>query len=119
MEKTLDTKVFDNLEKLQGVLSEKYKILKQIEDVPKQLSLQEESLARNKKEYIENNSKYEDLKQKIDGLKQELEEAVTQRESGEKGMDNISTHRETCARNCSAKKRILPNLTNCKKALKA
>ena len=94
MEKTLDTKVFDNLEKLQGVLSEKYKILKQIEDVPKQLSLQEESLARNKKEYIENNSKYEDLKQKIDGLKQELEEAVTQRESGEKGMDNISTHRE-------------------------
>ena len=95
MEKTLDmSKTFDNLEKLQGILSEKYKIQDKIEDVPKQLSSQEELLSRLKKEYIEKNSKYEELKEKIDGIKEELEEAVKLREEGEKGMDNISTHRE-------------------------
>lgn len=94
MEKTLDTKVFDNLEKLQVVLSAKYQIQAKIEDVPKQLETQEELLARLKKEYIEKNSKYEELKNKVDGLKKELDEAVASREAGEKGMDNISTHRE-------------------------
>ena len=94
MEKTLDTKVFDNLEKLQVVLSEKYQIQAKIEDVPKQLGAQEELLARLKKEYIEKNSKYEEVKGKVDSLKEELEEAVKLREEGEKGMDNISTHRE-------------------------
>lgn len=95
MEKTLDmSKVFDNLEKLQGILSEKYQIQAKIQEVPKQLSSQEELLSRLKKEYIEKNSKYEELKVKIDGIKEELEEAVKNREEGEKGMDNISTHRE-------------------------
>ena len=95
MEKTLDmSKVFDNLEKLQGILSEKYQIQAKIQEVPKQLSSQEELLSRLKKEYIEKNSKYEELKVKINGIKEELEEAVKNREEGEKGMDNISTHRE-------------------------
>jgi len=94
MEKTLDTKVFDNLEKLQVVLSAKYQIQAKIEDVPKQLETQEELPSRLKKEYIEKNSKYEELKKKVDGLKEELEEVVKLREEGEKGMDNISTHRE-------------------------
>ncbi len=94
MEKTLDSKVFDNLEKLQGILSEKHQVQVKLEEVPKQLSAQEELLARQKKEYIEKNTKYEALKEKIDGIKDELEEAVKLREEGEKGMDNISTHRE-------------------------
>lgn len=95
MEKTLDmSKVFDNLEKLQGILAEKYKIQAKIEEAPKQLSSQEELLSRSKKEYIEKNSKYEEVKVKVDGIKEELEEAVKLREEGEKGMDNISTHRE-------------------------
>lgn len=94
MEKTLDTKVFDNLEKLQGILSEKYQVQRKIEEVPKQLSSQEELLSRLKKEYIEKNAKYEDLKGKVEAIKEELEEAVKSREAGEKGMDNISTHRE-------------------------
>lgn len=95
MEKTLDmSKVFDNLEKLQGILSEKYKVQEKIQEVPKQLSSQEELLSRLKKEYIEKNSKYEELKEKINSIKMELDEAVKSREEGEKGMDNISTHRE-------------------------
>ena len=94
MEKTLDTKIFDNLEKLQVVLSEKYQIQAKIEDVPKQLGAQEELLARLRKEYIEKDSKYKEIKEKVDSIKNELEEAVKLREEGEKGMDNISTHRE-------------------------
>ena len=95
MEKTLDmSKVFDNLEKLQGILSEKYQVQRKIEEVPKQLSSQEELLSRLKKEYIEKNAKYEELKGKVEAIKEELEEAVKNREAGEKGMDNISTHRE-------------------------
>lgn len=95
MEKTLDmSKVFDNLEKLQGILSEKYQVQRKIEEVPKQLSSQEELLSRLKKEYIEKNAKYEELKGKVEAIKEELEEAVKSREAGEKGMDNISTHRE-------------------------
>ena len=77
MEKTLDmSKVFDNLEKLQGILSEKYKVQEKIQEVPKQLSSQEELLSRLKKEYIEKNSKYEELKEKINSIKMELDEAV-------------------------------------------
>lgn len=94
MEKTLDSKVFDNLEKLQEILAEKYKIQAKIEDAPKQLSSQEELLARSKKEYIEKNEKYENIKSKVASIKEELEAAVKLREEGEKGMDNISTHRE-------------------------
>lgn len=94
MEKTLDAKIFDNLEKLQVVLSEKYQIQAKIEDVPKQLGAQEELLARLRKEYIEKDSKYKEIKEKVNSIKNELEEAVRLREEGEKGMDNISTHRE-------------------------
>lgn len=95
MEKTLEmTEVFENLKKLQDILAQKYSIERKIEDVPKQLASQEELLARLKKEYIEKNTKYEALKEKVAEIKGNLEEAVKSRESGEKGMDNISTHRE-------------------------
>lgn len=95
MEKTVDmTKVFNNLEKLQNVLAEKYEIQSKIKEVPKRLDAQQELLARLKKEYIEKSSKYDDIKESVEKIKGELEEAVASREAGEKGMDNISTHRE-------------------------
>ncbi|MCR5045326.1 MAG: nucleic acid-binding protein, partial [Treponema sp.] len=81
-------------EKLQGILSEKYQVQRKIEEVPKQLSSQEELLARLKKEYIEKNAKYEEWKKKLSDIKVQLDEVVASREAGEKGMDNISTHRE-------------------------
>ena len=39
-------------------------------------------------------TKNEEIKEKVLKLKLELEEAIKSRESGEKGMDNITTHRE-------------------------
>ncbi|MCH5282389.1 MAG: nucleic acid-binding protein [Treponema sp.] len=86
--------VLENLKKLQDILAQKYALKRKIEEAPKQLSSQEELLSRLKKEYIEKNAKYEALKEKISDIKEQIEEAVKSRETGEKGMDSISTHRE-------------------------
>lgn len=88
------TEVRDKLQLLQDVLSEKYSIERQVEDAPRQLSAQEELLARLRKEYLEKNSVYEECKERVSNLEVELREAEKSREEGEKGMDNISSHRE-------------------------
>jgi predicted nucleic acid-binding Zn-ribbon protein len=88
------TEVFDKLKALQDVLAEKYTLEAQIKDSPKQLSSSEELLVRLRKEFLETNTKYEEVKAEVGQFQLELEEAEKSRESGEKGMDNISTHRE-------------------------
>ncbi|MBR5402232.1 MAG: nucleic acid-binding protein [Treponema sp.] len=88
------TDIFEKLKKLQTILVKKYDLEKKIQDAPKQLSSQEELLARMKKEFIEKNEEYETVKSNVLKLKFDLEEAVKSRENGEKGMDNIQTHRE-------------------------
>ena len=86
--------IFEKLKKLQTILVKKYDLEKKIQEAPKQLSSQEELLSRMKKEYIEKNDEYETVKANVLKLKFDLEEAVKSRENGEKGMDNIQTHRE-------------------------
>ncbi len=86
--------IFEKLKKLQTILVKKYELEQKIEESPKQLSSQEELLSRMKKEYIEKNDEYESVKTNVGKLKLELDEAVKSRENGEKGMDNIQTHRE-------------------------
>lgn len=88
------TDIFEKLKTLQGILVEKYDVEAKEKDAPKQLDSQKELLARLKKEYITKNAQYEEIKEKVLKLKLELEEAIKSRESGEKGMDNITTHRE-------------------------
>ncbi len=88
------TDIFEKLKKLQTILVKKYDLEKKIEEAPKQLGSQEELLARMKKEYIEKSTEYDSVKSEVLKLKLELEEAEKSRESGEKGMDNIQTHRE-------------------------
>ena len=86
--------IFEKLKKLQTILVKKYELEQKKEEAPKQLGSQEELLARMKKEYIEKNNEYEEVKTKVGQLKLELDEAVKSREKGEKGMDDIQTHRE-------------------------
>ena len=86
--------IFEKLKKLQKILVKKYELEKKKEEAPKQLGSQEELLARMKKEYIEKNNEYEEVKSKVAQLKFDLDEAVKSREKGEKGMDDIQTHRE-------------------------
>ena len=88
------TKVFDKLKDLQEILVHKYDLEKKVREAPKRLSSQEELLERMKKEFIGKNADYEEAKAKVAELQRELDEAVKSRESGEKGMDNITTHRE-------------------------
>ncbi|MBP3710553.1 MAG: nucleic acid-binding protein [Treponema sp.] len=88
------TKIFDKLKSLQEVLVKKYELEKKFDEAPKQLSSQDELLERMKKEFIDKNTEYEAVKMKVNQLRNDLDEAVKSRESGEKGMDNITTHRE-------------------------
>ena len=88
------TEVRDKLQSLQEVLSEKYDIERKVAEAPRQLSAQDELLARLTKEYLEKNAVYDECKARVSSLEVELHEAEKSREEGEKGMDNISTHRE-------------------------
>lgn len=85
---------YDKLKELQDILGEKYDLEAKKDELPKTLVGSTESLERFKKEYIEKNAEYEAEKAKVAALKVELKNAETARESGEKGMDAITTHRE-------------------------
>lgn len=86
--------IFEKLKKLQTILVKKYQLEAQIEEAPKQLSTQEALLDRMKNEFIDKDKQYEAVKANVLKLKFDLEQAVKSREDGEKGMDNITTHRE-------------------------
>ena len=86
--------VFENLKKLQDILSEKYSIEAQIEEAPKRLSTQDEDLHLKKKDFIVKSAAYEEKRKLVGGLRSKLAEAEAAREKGEKAMDSITTHRE-------------------------
>lgn len=86
--------IFEKLKQLQDILVEKYDLQAKVDEAPKQLDSQEELLERMKREFIEKNTEYDAVKENVSKLKFELDEAIRTRENGEKGMDNISTHRE-------------------------
>ena len=86
--------IFEKLKNLQAILVRKYELESKIEEAPKRLGSQDELLARMRKEFIEKNKEYDEIKEKVYSLRIELEEAIKTRETGEKNMDNITTHRE-------------------------
>lgn len=86
--------IFEKLQKLQNVLSRKFEIKKEIEEIPKALSTKKEMLKRLKQSYLEKNRTYEDGQGKIKHLKHMMTEAEIHREDSEKKMDNITTQRE-------------------------
>lgn len=88
------SEIFENLKSLQDILVEKYDLEEKVQNAPKQLKGQEDALARYRKEFITTNTEYDEVKQVVLSLKADLEKAVKLREDGEKGMDNITTHRE-------------------------
>ena len=88
------SEVFENLKKLQDILSEKYSIEAQIDEAPKRLSTQDEDLHLKKKDFIVKSAAYEEKRKLVGGLRTKLAEAEAAREKGEKAMDSITTHRE-------------------------
>ncbi|MBQ9630327.1 MAG: nucleic acid-binding protein [Treponema sp.] len=86
--------VFNKLKDLQDILVQKYALEKKIEEAPRRLDSQDELLKRLKEEYFEHNEKYDVTKEKVRNIRLELDEVIKAREEGEKGMDNITSHRE-------------------------
>jgi predicted nucleic acid-binding Zn-ribbon protein len=86
--------VFEKLRTLQEILSQKFTLEQQIQEIPKLLVTQEELLARLKKTFIEKNQDYEKAKTAEGEFLSLLGDAEKARERAEKNMDVISTQRE-------------------------
>jgi uncharacterized protein len=86
--------VFEKLRSLQDILSNKFEIEQEIEEVPKLLHTKTELLNRLKKSYLERNTQVENTEERIRHIRIRLEDAERQREAYEKQMDLITTQRE-------------------------
>jgi predicted nucleic acid-binding Zn-ribbon protein len=72
--------VYEKLETLQDILSEKIKMERDIQERPRDLNKQEEVLARYKKTFIDQHQEYEKVREKEMELRAHLTEAETLRE---------------------------------------
>ena len=86
--------IFEKLKELQDILSKKYEIERDINEIPKAMITKTELLNRLKKTYIEKNEKVDNTKKRIANLRTRLAEAEALREQYEKQMDEIKTQRE-------------------------
>lgn len=91
------TTIEDTIEKLkvlQAILSEKFTLQKEIEDLPRTLATKKELVSRLKKAFVEKNERYEETRQNVATLRVKLQEAEDAREKFESQMDQITTARE-------------------------
>ena len=86
--------VFEKLRSLQEVLSDKIKLEREVEEIPKTLVTQEEVLSTLTKRFVEINLDFEKHRAAEAEYRNLLEEAAISREKSEKNMDIISTQRE-------------------------
>ena len=86
--------IFDKLKSLQDILSKKFEIENEINQIPKILATKMELLKRLKKSYIEKNEEIESSKKRIKELRQKMHDAEALREKYEQQMDIIKTQRE-------------------------
>jgi hypothetical protein len=90
---TMD-QVFTKLRSLQEILSEKFEIEREMEEIPKILATRTELLNRMKKSYLEKTQEYETKGRYIEELRNKALEAERVREGFEQQMDMIQTQRE-------------------------
>jgi predicted nucleic acid-binding Zn-ribbon protein len=86
--------IFDKLRALQDVLAKKIELEKEITEIPKMLTTQEELLLRLKKQWIDKDQEYVEAKKAEGECRNQLFEAESTREKAEKHMDAINTQRE-------------------------
>jgi predicted nucleic acid-binding Zn-ribbon protein len=86
--------IFDKLRALQDVLAKKIELEREMNEIPKMLTTQEELLLRLKKAWIEKDQEYLVVKTAEGECRNQLFEAESTREKAEKHMDAISTQRE-------------------------
>lgn len=85
---------FEKLRTLQDILYAKFKLEKEINEIPKALVTKTEVLNRAKKAFIERNEQGEQAKAKVRRMVLELADATKKREEYEKQMDLIKTQKE-------------------------
>jgi len=86
--------VFEKLRSLQEILSKKFNIEQEMEEIPKILATKTELLNRMKKSYLEKTQEFETKGRYIDELRNKAIEAERVREGFEQQMDMIQTQRE-------------------------
>lgn len=85
---------FETLRNLQDILSEKYAIERDIQEIPKALKTKQEILNRLKQSFVEKSEALNEIKSNIKHLSFEMTDAERRREETEKRMDEIKTQRE-------------------------
>lgn len=91
------TTIEDTIEKLkvlQEILSAKFTVQREIEDLPRTLATRKELVSRLKKTFLEKNERYEETRRNVATLRVKLQEAEASREKFESQMDQIATARE-------------------------
>jgi predicted nucleic acid-binding Zn-ribbon protein len=86
--------IFEKLRSLQDILSQKIVLERDIQEIPKMLTTQEEMLARLKKTFIEKDQECDKTKALTVEFRELLVTAEKTREAAEKNMDSITTQRE-------------------------
>ena len=86
--------VYDKLRALQDVLSKKFEVEKEIQEIPKSLATKTELLNRLKKSYLEKSATHLATDARIQDITLKLSEAEQGREKSEGQMDVIKTQRE-------------------------
>ncbi|HKK47851.1 MAG TPA: C4-type zinc ribbon domain-containing protein [Alkalispirochaeta sp.] len=84
----------EKLKVLQDILSDKFTIQREIEELPRTLATKKELVSRLKKSFVEKNEKYEETRKRVADLRVRLQEAESDREKYESQMDQITTARE-------------------------
>ncbi|TVR69786.1 MAG: nucleic acid-binding protein [Spirochaetaceae bacterium] len=84
----------EKLKILQEILSAKFAVQREIEDLPRTLATKKELVSRLKKAFVEKNERYEETRRNVANLRIKLQEAEDAREKYESQMDQITTARE-------------------------
>jgi len=84
----------EKLKILQEILSEKYSVEHDIEDLPRALATKHELVSRLKKSFVEKNERFEETRKRVSESRIHMQEAESDREKYESQMDQISTARE-------------------------
>jgi uncharacterized protein len=86
--------VYDKLRALQDVLSRKFEVEREIQEIPRSLATKTELLNRLRKSLADRGAAHEAVKARLTEIEQRLTEAEAAREQYEGQMDAIKTQRE-------------------------
>ncbi|AEJ61383.1 protein of unknown function DUF164 [Spirochaeta thermophila DSM 6578] len=88
------TEILSTLQELQTVLSKKFKLQKEMKELPHTLTAKKEMLVRLKEDFLQKNQRYEQVKSKVKELREQLAEAEQKRAELEARMEFLQTQRE-------------------------